>query len=398
MRLRAADGTALHLAYCTNVHPADEAEGVIAQIDTFARPVREALGADRLGLGLWLSAAAARTLRHHTGTRLRLKAALRDAGCEVVTVNAFPYGAFQAPVVKQAVYHPDWTTPERLGYTVDAAWVLADLLPDDVARGSISTLPLAWRTPWDQTRAAAGRAHLQQLAEELGRIEDESGRTIRVGLEPEPGCLVETVEEAATALAGLGTDRIGVCLDLCHLATGFTTAQDALTVLREAGLPVVKAQVSAALHAQDPAASQGALRSFSEDRFLHQVRRRTAPGWDDLPEALAQVAPSSGTAATGAPADEEAWRVHFHLPLHAQPADPGLRGTQDELRASLAALVGEVAHTDHLEVESYTWSVLPAAQRPTTDAQLSRGIAAELDWAVDTLASLGAHRTEAVIA
>lgn len=283
MRLRAADGTALHLAYCTNVHPADEAEGVIAQIDTFARPVREALGADRLGLGLWLSAAAARTLRHHTGTRLRLKAALRDAGCEVVTVNAFPYGAFQAPVVKQAVYHPDWTTPERLGYTVDAAWVLADLLPDDVARGSISTLPLAWRTPWDQTRAAAGRAHLQQLAEELGRIEDESGRTIRVGLEPEPGCLVETVEEAATALAGLGTDRIGVCLDLCHLATGFTTAQDALTVLREAGLPVVKAQVSAALHAQDPAASQGALRSFSEDRFLHQVRRRTAPGWTTSP-------------------------------------------------------------------------------------------------------------------
>ncbi len=389
MRLRHPGGRTIHLGYCTNVHAAHEVDGIVAQLETYARPVREAVGTPSLSIGTWLSADAVHTLRREPAALARLREGLARAGGEVVTVNAFPYGAFQAPVVKHAVYHPDWTTAERLAYTVDAAWVLARLLPDDVARGSISTLPLAWREPWDEASAAAARGNLATLTDELAAIERETGRSIQVGLEPEPGCVVETVEQAVVALDGLDRDRLGVCLDLAHLATGFGTARDAVDRLTDAGISVVKAQVSAALHVSDPAdpASREALGEFAEDRFLHQVRvpgaalaaDPAADGTDDLPEALAGSAP-----------DGDPWRIHFHVPLHAEAQAPGLRSTTPELRESLAVLLGgDEPVVDHLEVESYTWGVLPSAQRPTTDAELVAGIAAELTWGADHLATLG---------
>lgn len=399
MRLRHPGGRTIHLGYCTNVHAAHEVDGIVAQLETYARPVREAVGTPSLSIGTWLSADAVHTLRRDPAALAGLRDGLTRAGGEVVTVNAFPYGAFQAPVVKHAVYHPDWTTAERLAYTVDAAWVLARLLPDDVARGSISTLPLAWREPWDDADAAAARENLATLTDELAAIERETGRSIQVGLEPEPGCVVETVEQAVVALDGLDRDRLGVCLDLAHLATGFATARDAVDLLAGAGVSVVKAQVSAALHVSDPGdpASREALGEFAEDRFLHQVRvPGGAPalerGFDDLPEALAGSEAGSGGDA-GRDANPDPWRIHFHVPLHAEAQAPGLRSTTPELRESLAVLLGgDEPVVDHLEVESYTWGVLPSAQRPTNDAELVAGIAAELTWAADHLATLGLER------
>ncbi|EEP71147.1 hypothetical protein MCAG_01474 [Micromonospora sp. ATCC 39149] len=167
--MRHGGGETVHLGYCTNVHPAEDLAGILAQLDTYAVPVRRALDADPLGLGLWLAAPVAAALAADEGLRRRLRAELTARGLEVVTLNGFPYAAFQAPVVKHAVYHPDWTTPERLAYTLDLARVLADLLPADAPRGSVSTLPLAWRTPWDAGQADAARRRLDALERRAGR-------------------------------------------------------------------------------------------------------------------------------------------------------------------------------------------------------------------------------------
>jgi hypothetical protein len=147
MRLHHRDGTVVHLSYCTNEHAAEDLAGIVAQFDTYALPVRLRLGSAVLGLGLWLAAPVAAGLAADPQARRWLRAALDERGLEVVTLNGFPYAAFQDPVVKYAVYRPDWTEPQRLRYTVNLATVLADLLPADAARGSISTLPLAWRQP-----------------------------------------------------------------------------------------------------------------------------------------------------------------------------------------------------------------------------------------------------------
>lgn len=374
MRFRSPDGSTVHLAYCSNVHQAEDLDGLHAQLARFAGPVRERLGTDRLGLGLWLAAEAADALAHDPGAVARLRAALDRHGLEVVTLNGFPYQAFHAPVVKHRVYLPDWTDPRRAGYTLALARVLAALLPDDVTDGSISTLPLGWRTRWDSAAADHARRALAETAEQLAALETATGRHIRVGLEPEPGCAVETTEQAVRALAGLDTTRLGVCLDTCHLAVQFEDPSAALATLAEAGVPLVKAQLAVGLRATD----RERARSYVEPRFLHQTRERVGgqvTGVDDLPEAL------DG----GLPGLSE-WRVHFHLPVHAE----GPESTQMELLAAMKALVGgPQAVTHHLEVETYTWSVLPEADRPGDDDGLVTGLAAELDWARDRLTELG---------
>jgi sugar phosphate isomerase/epimerase len=365
----------MHLSYCTNVHAAEDFDGILRQLDEYAVPIRSRLGGDVLGLGLWLAAPVAAALGADPAARKRLRSALDERGLEVVTLNGFPYQAFQAPVVKYAVYRPDWSTPQRYTYTMDLARVLIDLLPDEAAYGSISTLPLAWREPWDAVKRDACRRAVDDLARDLRRLD---GR-VRVGFEPEPGCVVETTYEAVELLGGTDPEVIGVCLDLAHLACAWEEPAEAVGRLRDAGIPIVKTQVSVALESDDPRRDAAVLASYAEPRFLHQTRAeprlpqqtRAALCTDDLDQALAL-----------GHGDDRPWRVHFHAPLHAEPVTP-LRTTVGVLDAALEAILpGEC---EHFDVETYTWGVLPEADRPDGPAELADGIAAELSLAREKL-------------
>ncbi|MFJ2946593.1 metabolite traffic protein EboE [Streptomyces sp. NPDC087226] len=384
MRFRHPDGSTVHLAYCTNVHPAETLDGVLAQLRDHCEPVRRRLGRDRLGIGLWLAKDAARALVTDPSALRGLRCELDRRGLEVVTLNGFPYEGFGAEEVKYRVYKPDWADPERLEHTTSLARLLAGLLPDDVTDGSISTLPLAWRTAYDEQRAQTARTALRTLAERLDALEELTGRSIRIALEPEPGCVVETTRDAIAPLTAIAHDRVGICVDTCHLATSFEDPHTALDDLTRAGVPVVKSQLSAALHAEHPHLPEvrEALAAFAEPRFLHQTRTATLAGLrgtDDLGEALA-----GDTLPDAAP-----WRSHFHVPLHAAPTAP-LTSTLPVLKSVLTRLVGGPHPlTRHLEVETYTWQALPPELRPRGRTQLADGIAAELTLARDLLTDLG---------
>lgn len=384
MRFRHPDGSTVHLAYCTNVHPAETLDGVLAQLRDHCEPVRRRLGRDRLGIGLWLAKDAAHALVTDPAALRGLRCELDRRGLEVVTLNGFPYEGFGAEEVKYRVYKPDWADPERLEHTTSLARVLAGLLPDDVTDGSISTLPLAWRTAQDEQRARTARTALRTLAERLDALQELTGRSIRVALEPEPGCVVETTRDAIAPLTAIAHDRVGICVDTCHLATSFEDPHTALDDLARAGVPVVKSQLSAALHAEQPHLPEvrEALAAFAEPRFLHQTRTSTPAGprgTDDLDEALA------GDALP----DTAPWRAHFHVPLHAAPTAP-LTSTLPVLKSALTRLVGGPHPlTRHLEVETYTWQALPPELRPRGRTQLADGIAAELTLARDLLTDLG---------
>ena len=379
MRLRHRDGSELHLAYCSNVHPADDLDGVARQLERYAARVRERLEVDVLGVGLWVGCPAL----DDAAAAERLAGELRRLRLEVVTLNGFPYRGFHDPIVKRGVYLPSWADPRRRYYTLGLAQLLARLLPDDVEEGSISTLPLGWRYLWGQSAQDSARAALEVVADGLARLERRTGKRIRVALEPEPGCTIETVAQAAEFLSDLAPEWIGLCLDACHLAVQFEDASAAVDQLEAAGVPVVKAQVSSALRVPDPrsAAGRGLLEGFTEPRFLHQVRERVnggVSGVDDLPDAL------DG----GLPGDSE-WRVHFHVPVHL--AD---HSTRDELEATLERLVGGAEPaTRHFEVETYTWSVMPGARRDDDD--LVAGLADELAWTRERLVKLGAEAVPA---
>jgi sugar phosphate isomerase/epimerase len=375
MRLRHADGSLLHLAYCSNVHPADDLDGVSAQLERYTARVRERLDVPVLGIGLWVAAPAVAD----AAAADRLAEQLARLSLEVVTLNGFPYKAFHAPVVKRDVYWPHWAQDDRREYTLGLARLLTKLLPDDVVDGSISTLPLGWREGWDDAAQDAALRALADLAVELEELEHTTGKRIRLALEPEPGCTVETIAQACDAIGGLAPDWIGVCLDACHLAVQFEDPVEAVALLRAKGVSIVKTQVSSALRVPSPGTSEGRelLARFNEPKFLHQVRECVdahVEGTDDLPEALAG----------GLPGERE-WRVHFHVPVNTAE-----HTTQDELTATLAALAGGPAPlTRHFEVETYTWSVM--ADAPQDDEGLVAGLAAELEWTRDRLVVLGAE-------
>jgi sugar phosphate isomerase/epimerase len=372
----------MHLSYCTNVHPAEHLDGVLAQLDAFAGPVRRASGLDELGVGLWLPADLAAQLAASGDDRHRLRERLDANGLMLRTINAFPYRAFHAEVVKLDVYRPDWTDPRRATYTLDCAAVLADLLPDGAA-GSISTLPLGWREPWTADHDRRATEALAFVSGELRALRDATGRTVRLAIEPEPGCVLDTVADVvgwleprvdADGAGGIDREFVGICLDTCHLAVSFADPVAAVRQIGAAGLRVVKVQASAALHVERPAepASREAVAAFVEQRYLHQTRALRPDGTvsaaDDLPEAL-ETLPTDGP-----------WRVHFHVPLHLTPRAP-ITATTEVLTAALDA-VRDLPHGDeaHLDVETYTWTVLP---EPVDD--LVTGIAGELRWASEHL-------------
>ncbi|WP_007027906.1 TIM barrel protein, partial [Saccharomonospora iraqiensis] len=185
--------------------------------------------------------------------RRGLATTLHARGLAVRTLNAFPYGGFHDDVVKHAVYTPQWTDERRLRYTRDCATVLADLLHPDATHGSISTLPLAWREPWSTADDDRARRALDGLTRTLATASDRAGRPIRLAVEPEPGCVLDTLDDAVSWLSGrVDPAHVGVCLDTCHLAVSFADPAGAVRRVAGAGLDVVKVQASAALHVEHP--------------------------------------------------------------------------------------------------------------------------------------------------
>lgn len=365
------------LSYCTNVHPAEDFDGVVRQLREYAGPIRRRAGLETLGVGLWLPAGLARQLAGNAEDRAALRNVLDAEGLQLHTINAFPYGGFHNEVVKLDVYKPTWAERERLEYTLDCAEVLAALLPDATA-GSISTLPLAWRESWTRDDDDAATAAFAELSSRLWDLRERTGKTVRVAVEPEPGCVLDTVADVVGWLApriqrGVDPEFVGLCVDTCHLAVSFADPAGAVRQIDAAGLRIVKVQASAALHVTDPSdpAARDALAGFVEPRYLHQVRESQPAGIvpaDDLDEALRDLP------------GENAWRVHFHIPLHHVPAAP-LETTVDVLRQTVAE-VDRLPYGPevHLDIETYTWSVLPGASVGITD-----GIAAEIAWAKSNL-------------
>ncbi|GGM72975.1 xylose isomerase [Thermopolyspora flexuosa] len=233
MRLRHDEGTLVHLAYNAGVHPAEDLENLIAHLTRYAVPVRRRLGVDRLGIHLWLAPAVADHLIADRIELVRLRRSLEERGLEVVGLNGTGGRNREAP-------GPDWAKPERYRYTMALARILAFLLPDDVQYGSISTIPIGWRREWPADLQAIANRRLERLARELRGLYSVTGKVIRVGFEPWPGCVIETTQQALERVGHIDPEHLGVCLDACHLSHGEEQAGEALRGIARAGAPVVR--------------------------------------------------------------------------------------------------------------------------------------------------------------
>lgn len=385
------------LTYCTNIHPGETWPEVMAGLRSHLPAVKAALAPDRpMGVGLRLSAAASEALAE-PGAIETFAGFLRDGGYYVFTVNGFPYGTFHGKRVKEEVYLPDWSTAERLAYSNRLADQLAALLPDGLD-GSVSTVPGTFK-PWTQGREEAIAGNLIAHVAHLVALRERTGKTVTLALEPEPFCMLETIAEtvaffeqrlfddtAADALAartGQGRGEaaaalrrhLGLCYDVCHAAVEFEDPRASVAALRGAGIGIFKLQLSAALRIERVAAeAAGQLAPFVEPVYLHQVvqsRDGALTRFLDLPDALAAIDAAAGSE----------WRVHFHVPIFLDRLKD-FSTTQAFLREILA-MHREQPISEHLEVETYTWDVLPDRYR---GVPVSEAIARELGWVRDRLA------------
>lgn len=405
-------GGGVHLTYCSNIHPGESWAEVRENLARHVPAVRERVRAGaEFGIGLRLSARAAAELAA-PGALAEFQQFLRRERLYVFTVNGFPYGPFHGTRVKEEVYLPDWRDPARLLYSNQLADLLAALLPDEPGlEGSVSTVPGAFKAALGIVGEVSDgrREDLDAIVEHLLRhvahllaLRERSGRTITLALEPEPLCLLETIDEvvdffgrelhtpaAARRLAALtGLDEaaaatglrthLGLCLDLCHAAVEFEDAADGLRRLRAAGIRVLKMQISAGLRLPRlDRAALTALRRFGDAVYLHQVVQRGPQGlsrFDDLPAAFATL-PAAGEGGSDAVAPGLEWRVHFHVPIFHDTIAP-FASTQDFIR-EVMALQRAAPVSAHLEVETYTWDVLPEALRA---GGVDAAVARELAW------------------
>ncbi len=392
--MKISDG--LHLAYCTNVHRGETWAETLAALERHTLRVRRRVAPGRpYAIGLRLGQRAAAELAQ-PAELLAFQRWLEKHDCYVFTINGFPYGSFHGTRVKEQVYAPDWSTPARVAYTLQLFELLVRLLPSGVS-GSVSTVPASFKAfvAAEPARRPAIFANLTVCGRAIAALAARSGRDLHLGLEPEPLCEIETSGETVDFFNAWREGepaveresllrRIGVNYDCCHLAVEFESPEEALGRLAAAGLRLSKLHLSSALRVRPDAAGRAALAAFVEPVYLHQVvigdGRTVRRRFVDLPEALADPEPSR-------PDDE--WRVHFHVPLHASPGTP-FTDTRDHLVGALDWLQAHRGTCEHLEMETYTWEVLPPALRVPIEEQLVR----EYAWTLDALAQRGlADRT-----
>ncbi len=374
--------SSLPLSYCTNVHPAQTVAEVEAGLDRYTLPIKANYGSD-LAAGLWLAAPVIRELEQTPDGVKRFAAGLRSRGLTCYTLNAFPYGDFHSARVKENVYLPDWTQPNRLDYTVACARVLAALMTEGTEgttgteriEGSISTVPLGFK-PFEHPADFADRCadQLIELARQLDRLHHDTGKLIRLAIEPEPFCVIETTDETLQFFERLRTraadvqtldvvrTHLGVCYDVCHQAVEFEDVPASIRSLAAADIRINKVHITCAIEATHPGRNdevRAALARYVEPRYLHQTFARTATG-----QIVKQVDLNEQLTSTPSPEFRDApmWRVHFHVPVDAEHLGP-LGTTRGELKQALATLP-ELDYAPHLEVETYTWEVLPGGGAP----------------------------------
>ncbi|CAH1001761.1 hypothetical protein LEM8419_02667 [Neolewinella maritima] len=379
-----------HLTYCTNIHSGETWAKVCESLQ-YVLQVRDNLQqTGPFGIGLRLSAQAARELAR-TPVLRSFQEWLSENDCYVFTLNGFPYGDFHGQVVKDRVHTPDWTTSDRLVYTKQLFDILAELLPEGMT-GGVSTSPLSY-APWHRSAAALRRTkevsthYLMELVDYLAAIHQRTGKLLHLDIEPEPdGVLGDGpgfIAYYQDYLLGQGKSEtlvrrhLRMCYDVCHFAVNYESPTEVLTQLSARGIAVGKLQISAALKADlrttDRQSVRAALQPYDEPTYLHQVNLRDGGNrihsFPDLAPALAAV-------------DNEQYqelRTHFHVPIYTDSYGL-LQSTNDAIVETLRLWRAD-PFTHHLEVETYTWDVLPDHQRLTLTDSIHR----ELAWVLKNL-------------
>ncbi len=403
-------GRSVRLAYCMNLHAAETLVELLEGVREFTLPLRDRFaGSGSFGVGMYFPAELARHLASASGERelASLREELSAARLTPFTFNAFPFGGFHHAGLKQQVFEPTWCSAERVAFTLDVAQLAATLGQGEEDFITISTHPGRFG-PWAAGEFELAAEHIAQVLRSFAQVREQGGPQIMLALEAEPRAVAGTTPELAALLAkltqhlrtSLGTEllraHLGICLDACHSAVEFEAPARAAALALSAGFGKLQFSSAIALHrpAEHPAA-RAALQALDEPRYLHQTTGRLAADAhllrvDDLPELQRHDQP-------GSPWLEcEQWRTHFHVPVDLERfGDEGLETTRAHADAILDALLAAPQEWGRaelqVEIETYTWNILPSPARGV--GELRDGLAREYSHVIERLSRAGWSRS-----
>ncbi|BAY10590.1 metabolite traffic protein EboE [Calothrix sp. NIES-2098] len=407
--MKIATNSPFHLTYCTNIHPGESWVEVFDNLEKYIPELKSRLSPQApFGIGLRLADIAAKQLLENDNLA-KFQAWLNQEDLYVFTLNGFPYGGFHHQIVKDQVYVPDWSTQERLKYTLNLTKILAALLPEELD-GGISTLPLSYKPWWGDDQATWDIVlknscfHIASVVAEMVRIQNYTGKLLHIDLEPEPDGLIENTAEvidfyenwllpiAGSYLAqklnieqslaeSKLLEHVRICYDTCHCSVEYEQPETVFTRLQSAGIKIGKIQISAAIQVKIPADVEQRrliverLQPFAESTYLHQVIERRSDDklyhYPDLITALPYLEKSLA----------EEWRTHFHVPIFIRDYQI-LQSTQDDIVTILDLLQKNNA-CHHLEIETYTWDVLPSEMKIDVLTSIQR----EYEWVLKNFVS-----------
>jgi len=395
-----------HLTYCTNIHVGESWSAHFEALKHNFPLIKQDLSpAEPMGIGLRLSNRASKELADQEKLA-EFKTWLSKEDAYIFTMNGFPYGEFHNTIVKDQVHSPDWRTSERLSYTLRLTGILSELLPKDLD-GGISTSPLSYRHWFSDKEEkekviVSATENILQIAEQMHKVKIATSKVLHLDIEPEPDGLLETGTEfidwykdyllpmgkryfqkklklSSDESESLLKEHIRLCYDICHFALGY---EDHSAIIKQLGIEKIKIgkfQISAALKALLPSQMEAqepiktAFSVYNEPTYLHQVIARKEDGtllrYLDLPTALSDKNNDN----------VKEWRAHFHVPIFENEFGK-LESTQSDI-LDVLSIHEDLNLTQHLEVETYTWNVLPAELKLPSHESIAR----ELRWVLPLL-------------
>ena len=386
------------LTYCSNIHTGEDWQHHFSELQKNIPLIKKNVCPNQpFGIGLRLANQASIDLSEPQNLQTFQKW-LADNDCYVFTMNGFPYGGFHDVVVKDNVHAPDWTSRERTDYTIRMFRLLAQILPHELTEGGISTSPLSYRFWWKDEKSLTDAVqtatqNMLLVVDELVKIAEETGKILHLDIEPEPDGILENSIEfinwyqdilmplaiehfakksiSATSVKEIINTHVQLCYDICHFGVSYEEPQPAINQLNSLGIKVGKIQISSAIRVDfttDTEAKLKVLAQYDEPTYLHQVVALRADGkfdkYPDLKQAIDNFEEGKHTQ----------WRVHFHVPLFLETYGL-LSSTQAEIIKTLA-IQKATPFTNHLEIETYTWGVLPAS----VQVPLNESIIREITW------------------
>ncbi len=393
-------GKSGHLSYCTNIHAGESWVEIFENLKVYLLNIKQRVSEkEPFGIGLRLSYQAAIELSDKSKLHA-FKEWMTLNNVYVFTINGFPYGNFHGETIKDQVHTPDWTTDLRKEYTMLLFDVLGALVPVHIL-GGISTSPISYKY-WYATEERLEDAKIKacdfliDVVQHLIDLKNRTGKSMHLDIEPEPDGVIENSEEFLhfynDYLLKLGVpllmkntncteneadnairEHIQLCFDVCHFSIAYEKPVEVIQKMKDNAIKIGKVQISAALKCNVESNNsieelQSYLRPFHEPNYLHQAVIKTNENnylkFRDLDVAIEAMTVTNF----------KELRTHYHVPVFlAEYQD--LQSTQDDIIETLQ-LWKTNNFTDHLEIETYTWDVLPNQMQTDIIGAVTR----EINW------------------